>query len=258
MKDNRKLTRRFAGILGAALVFFLGLASPRATLMLQSPDQVKSDSGNPLTSFYQENPDLFQAGQQALFNLGKGKKTGKTRIHRVKRGDTLSEIAVKYGTTVSKLRRLNRIGRRDPILIGQKLEIPGRNGDSQVSSYPRAKLTWPLKRPRRLSKKFRRGGGQPHLGIVLRGREPGKVYAASGGKVVRVHQMRGYGRYVIIQHKNHLLTVYAGLSKIYVKPGQKIPTRGLLGRIDRKSKYNLQFQVGHYGRPVNPLAYLRS
>lgn len=43
--------------------------------------------------------------------------------YRVKRGDTLSEIAQKYGTTVSKIARDNNISNINRIYVGQKLII---------------------------------------------------------------------------------------------------------------------------------------
>jgi N-acetylmuramoyl-L-alanine amidase len=45
------------------------------------------------------------------------------RFHTVSRGDTLSEIALKYGTSVTKILRLNNLSSK-VIRIGQKLSIP--------------------------------------------------------------------------------------------------------------------------------------
>ena len=44
--------------------------------------------------------------------------------HTVKRGDTLSEIAQQYGTTISELVKLNSLKNKDLIYAGQKLRIP--------------------------------------------------------------------------------------------------------------------------------------
>lgn len=45
--------------------------------------------------------------------------------YTVKRGDTLSEIALRYGTTVAELVRLNNIADPDFIVIGQVLKLSG-------------------------------------------------------------------------------------------------------------------------------------
>ena len=51
------------------------------------------------------------------------KATAKPRTHKVKRGDTLSEIASLYGLTMSKIMRANELSSRS-VLLGQILKIP--------------------------------------------------------------------------------------------------------------------------------------
>ena len=51
---------------------------------------------------------------------------GKT--YTVVKGDTLSEIAVKYGTTVDTLVELNGISNPNLIVVGQKIKLPGAAG----------------------------------------------------------------------------------------------------------------------------------
>ncbi|TWK39685.1 hypothetical protein CHCC20347_4441 [Bacillus paralicheniformis] len=54
------------------------------------------------------------------------KKSGKSNTtYTVKKGDTLSEIAQKYGTTVKALQSLNNIKDPNKIYVGQKLKISG-------------------------------------------------------------------------------------------------------------------------------------
>ncbi len=48
--------------------------------------------------------------------------SGRTSTYKVKKGDTLSEIAAKFGVRVSTLKRLNNL-RSDLIRIGQVLKI---------------------------------------------------------------------------------------------------------------------------------------
>jgi membrane-bound lytic murein transglycosylase D len=49
----------------------------------------------------------------------------RTREHVVARGETLSGIASRYGTTTAELQRANAITRPNTILIGQRITIPG-------------------------------------------------------------------------------------------------------------------------------------
>ncbi len=54
---------------------------------------------------------------------GKKRKGGSYRYHRIRKGESLSTIAHKYGTTVSKLKRANRL-RSNRIRAGRRLKIP--------------------------------------------------------------------------------------------------------------------------------------
>lgn len=50
-------------------------------------------------------------------------KQGKTQIHVVKRGETLSQIALSYGTTMKSLIELNSL-KKDGVWSGQRLKVP--------------------------------------------------------------------------------------------------------------------------------------
>ncbi|MCG6533083.1 MAG: N-acetylmuramoyl-L-alanine amidase [Syntrophales bacterium LBB04] len=52
-----------------------------------------------------------------------GKKS-KTYVYRVNKGDTLEKIARRCNTSVSELRRLNKIRRNDVLYVDQKLRLP--------------------------------------------------------------------------------------------------------------------------------------
>ncbi len=60
------------------------------------------------------------------------------RVHIVKKGDTLIEIARDYGTTVRAIKDANKL-RSELIKVGQKLSIPGGNGIATVTTYIVAK-----------------------------------------------------------------------------------------------------------------------
>jgi LysM repeat protein len=51
------------------------------------------------------------------------KKKPTTRYYKVKSGDTLSEIAEKYNTSVAKIKKINNL-KSDNLRIGQSLKIP--------------------------------------------------------------------------------------------------------------------------------------
>jgi N-acetylmuramoyl-L-alanine amidase len=57
-----------------------------------------------------------------------------TRSHRVKAGETLSSIATRYGTTVERLARSNRIADPNLIIEGQVLRVRGTSAAPVVAS----------------------------------------------------------------------------------------------------------------------------
>jgi membrane-bound lytic murein transglycosylase D len=75
----------------------------------------------------------------ALARLPKEERTAKNYAaadlnHTVRRGDTLSRIAKKYGTTVSAIVEANRMKNRNRLSVGQVLAIPGEGGQSAPSN----------------------------------------------------------------------------------------------------------------------------
>ena len=62
--------------------------------------------------------------------LGGGDKSHRSAKHVVKRGDSLWNLARKYGTTTQKIRRANRLS-SNRLHIGQTLVIPGADAESR-------------------------------------------------------------------------------------------------------------------------------
>jgi len=51
-------------------------------------------------------------------------RQAKANIYRVKRGDTLDKIAKRCNTSVSELRRVNKLKHTDVLYVEQKLRLP--------------------------------------------------------------------------------------------------------------------------------------
>ena len=70
------------------------------------------------------NPNLIYAGQKLIVS-GKAKATKKAtpKYHTVKSGDTVSGLAVKYGSTQKQIVSWNKLVSADKINIGQKLRV---------------------------------------------------------------------------------------------------------------------------------------
>jgi membrane-bound lytic murein transglycosylase D len=68
----------------------------------------------------------LQAGQRLrVAPTGAGAKASSARTHLVRRGDTLSGLARRYGVSVSELRRANGLSSGEMLKAGESLKIPG-------------------------------------------------------------------------------------------------------------------------------------
>ncbi len=68
-------------------------------------------------------------------------------VYKVRRGDTLTGIAKKYGVTVNELRSANHLRKGQPIRIGQKLKVPEGSKAKQGTAKKSPKR--PAKKPSR-------------------------------------------------------------------------------------------------------------
>ena len=71
-----------------------------------------------------KNPNLIYAGNKLIVPVNNSSLPIDTEVYTVKRGDTLSEIAQRFDTTVQKIAKDNNISNVNLIYTGQKLIIP--------------------------------------------------------------------------------------------------------------------------------------
>ena len=84
------------------------------------------------------------------------------------------------------------------------------------------------------------------------------IYAPATGIVKRAYYAGGFGNHIKLDHGNGYTTLFAHLSKIKVKHGQKVDRGqiiGLTGNTGRSTAPHLHYEIHHYGEPKNPLDY---
>ncbi len=190
-------------------------------------------------------------------------------LHKVKKGDTISKIAKQYSVSQDKVLAYNRLVNEKQLSIGQLLVIPDgkikktyvrRTGTlSSIFRKPSSQrkstgFIWPTT-SRRITQYYH----WRHHAIDIGGRTGSPIYASMSGKIIRARWGRGYGYHIIIDHGAGKKTLYAHLSKIYVKVGEQISQGtviGALGSTGWSTGPHLHFEIIINGRKVNPLSYL--
>jgi len=103
------------------------------------------------------------------------------------------------------------------------------------------------------------GNRAAHWAIDIAAAPGMPVHAAADGVVVRAERIGGLGNAVYVSHGYGITTRYGHLSKITVKPGDRISQRdtlGLVGNTGRSTGYHLHYEVRVDGKPENPRAFI--
>lgn len=101
------------------------------------------------------------------------------------------------------------------------------------------------------------GYSRMHKGIDFGAPVGTPVSSAGDGVVLKAGWNGSYGNYVLIKHNNQYSTAYAHLSKINVKPGQRVRQRqniGSVGTTGRSTGPHLHYEVICNGKQINPLS----
>jgi len=117
---------------------------------------------------------------------------------------------------------------------------------------------WPVDAPLTSDFGLRFRGVSPdiHRGVDLRAPMGTEVFAMAQGTVRFAGTMRGFGNVVWIDHGGSILSVYAHLSAIRVRQGQRIrrgELLGLSGQSGDATAPHLHFEVWRGGIEVDPV-----
>ncbi|MFZ5376870.1 MAG: peptidoglycan DD-metalloendopeptidase family protein [Patescibacteria group bacterium] len=199
--------------------------------------------------------------------------------HKVARGETIYTIGKKYGLEGSQTQMIvdypfNEFLNDETfeLVVGQFLLIPEGVKPEEVIEKPRvpvAKYTadagavsatgsfiWPA------SGTITQGYRFYHKAIDIANRGAGPILAADSGVVTVAGWVdnSGYGNRVVIDHGNGYVTLYAHLSVIQVKVGQRVnrgDVLGQMGNTGRSTGTHLHFEIRNGGSLMNPQSYLK-
>jgi murein DD-endopeptidase MepM/ murein hydrolase activator NlpD len=204
------------------------------------------------------------------------------QTYRVQKGDSVSKIALKTGTSVSLLSRWNQL--KPPYIIhpGQMLYLGDPSGLPKNHAGPKSvtiervrsqqqdvppppvvnrseKFSWPLRGPLRAN--FgQKDGGQQNDGINIAANRGTKIRASDAGNVVYVgNEVKGFGNLVLIRHDPQWVTAYAHVDKILVDKGDTVKSQDVIatvGQTGSVTRPQLHFEIRYKGKPVDPLGQL--
>lgn len=212
--------------------------------------------------------------------------------HVVQSGETLYNIAWRYGRDFKELASANNIRPPYVLSIGQRinLEVDQRayrsRADSKEKSADRSQTVTERKSKPVSSNKSTNNKksnisnnirwGWPHVGLILAkysvnsrnrninkgidigGIEGDEIRAAASGEVVYAgNGLLGYGNLIIINHSDRFLSAYGHNKVILVKEGEKVRLGQRIATMGLKGqKPLLHFEIRKDGQPVNPETYL--
>lgn len=205
--------------------------------------------------------------------------------HTVRKGDTVNEIARKYGQDPGNIAVWNNLANRNDIKLGQALRVQPRDAtgsvqtasiasgygievrpltapkvsaglaDTSVASKDEEGVAWMWPADGKIVATFQEGKSK---GLDIAGSLGQKVLAAADGRVIFASAIRGYGNLVILKHSDSLVSAYAHNKAILVKEGSTV-SRGQqiaeMGSTDA-DRIKLHLEIRRQGKPVDPARYL--
>lgn len=104
-------------------------------------------------------------------------------------------------------------------------------------------------------------GTRMHKGTDFAASYGTPIYATAEGVVVEAKWHSGFGRMVKIRHAFGYETVYAHMSKLRVKRGERVSRGeriGDMGSTGRSTGVHLHYEVHQSGKPVNPMSFIKA
>jgi len=126
----------------------------------------------------------------------------------------------------------------------------------RFSLYKRT-LPWPLQG--RLVSGFKPKAKPPVRGWILSSNDGTPVQSVFWGKVVHNDTLRGFGHVIIVYHGYDYYSLYAYLSKTFVRNGQEVEKNEPLGVVGFNPKADgpgLYFELRFHQKPINPKLWL--
>ena len=170
-------------------------------------------------------------------------------VHTVKSGDTVRAIALKYKADKDEILAYNGLSENEPLAIGDKITIP----DAEISTPVNSSLSkfsssgsGSFIRP---TKGVKTQGLHGYNGIDIGAPIGTPIIASREGSIIISKTSGwngGYGKYVVIKHKNGVQTLYAHMNTVNVVVGESVSEGEMIGTVGNTGKStgpHLHFEV---------------
>jgi len=185
-------------------------------------------------------------------------------LHVIQNGETLWRISKKYNIDLEDILKANKISDSSNISTGQTIVIP-KSGKKELApttnfgpKETESDFIWPTKG--KITTSFKqKNDGVFSKGIDIQTDSSKDVVASRDGNVSFAGVLTGYGKTIIIDHKDEYSTVYSGNGAIFVKNGDAVTQGFLIAKTGDPLKRGisaLHFEIRKKHKPQNPLFYL--
>jgi LysM repeat protein len=234
-----------------ALCFFCGCAAGR-------PDGVTLDPTIAPTAAIARTPN---SGSEAeLDELPPGV------FHRVLPGQTLWRIARTYELSLDRIVEANSILDPSRISVGDMIWIPGVREELDVEIHAPTRNAavgewiWPVREGSLLSAFGAPRRNHRHGGLDIKGVAGQPVLASRSGRVAYAGAgLRGYGKTIILDHKDGMQSLYAHNSALLVGLGDRVDQGQSIARVGRTGNAttdHCHFEIRLNDRRVDPERWL--
>ena len=192
-----------------------------------------------------------------------------TKLNNIKTQEyDITECNVSYSTITSTTVLDKKIAqvkaekeKEDAAARAAQLARQKRNTTSRRSSIMRSYSFKgiPLSNYTYIGSSFGMRRGRMHTGVDIIAPCNTSIYAWKTGKVIHAGWYGGYGKFIIIDHGDGMITRYGHCNSIAVSVGQTVSQGqviGYVGSTGRSTGYHLHFEVLIGGKFVNPMNYL--
>jgi len=210
-----------------------------------------------------------QQQEYARHKTSKESEIGELEKEKKKRKTVLADVSAEKKAHTAMVKELER-AQQELNLIVQKLrkkkkevEVEVEMGQKVAFEKRKGKLPWPVDGT--VAQEYGRIVHPVYKTVIMsngmdiRAAKGEKVFCVAPGRVDYIGWMRGYGKFIIINHYGGYLTVYAHLESITVTENQVLDFGheiGLTGETGSLNGVKLHFQIRRESETLNPREWL--